>query len=298
MAQQNAAANPQVTRQARRLYIGNMPAGMGLTETMLMEFFTATVSSLGIQTPGPVVSVWVSSEGTFGFVEFRAIQDCTHCVILLQGIALGGRILKVGRPADYLPPPQYLENYIVGMSPDQYKPPDTQANALSAMAAMGIAGLSGFGMPGMAGGSMLELEAALMAASGAAAGASPSVEESPTNVLLLLNMVQASELADDEDFPDLCLDVREECEKFGVVTQVVIPRPLEEGKPNEGQVAGTPDLGPRTDDVASHGRIFVKFAEVEHCAAAKKELDGRMFNHNRVGATYYEQSKVDFGVFF
>jgi splicing factor U2AF subunit len=270
-----------------------MPAGMGLTEPMLMEFFTATVTSLGVQTPGPIVSVWVSSEGTFGFVEFRAIQDCTHCVILLQGIALGGRILKVGRPADYLPPPQYLENYIIGMPPESYKPPDTQTTAFSAMAAMGVAGLSGFGMPGMGGGSMLELEAAL--AAHAATSAAPT--EPPTHVLLLLNMVQPAELADDEDFPDLCLDVREECEKFGTVEQVVIPRPLEEGKPNEGAVAGTKDLGPRTDDVTAHGRIFVKFSDVEHCAAAKKELDGRMFNHNRVGATYFEPEKLDFGIF-
>jgi len=60
-----AAANPQLTRQARRLYCGNLPVGMGLTESILAEFFNATVRSLGVQTPNPVLSTWMSSEGTF-----------------------------------------------------------------------------------------------------------------------------------------------------------------------------------------------------------------------------------------
>lgn len=65
LAKQMASANPQLTRLARRLYVGNLPIGVGLTESIITEFFNATVKSLGIATPNPILSSWLSSEGTF-----------------------------------------------------------------------------------------------------------------------------------------------------------------------------------------------------------------------------------------
>merc|ERR1712130_297535 len=71
------AANPQLTQQARKLYVGNLPVGIAINEQMLTEFFNSTVTRLGITTPNPVLSSWRSSEGTFCFVEFRSVQDTT-----------------------------------------------------------------------------------------------------------------------------------------------------------------------------------------------------------------------------
>ncbi len=63
LASQMAGANPQLTRQCRRLYVGNLPVGMGFTEKILLDFFSAQIAPLGVNTPNPVLSVWLSQEG-------------------------------------------------------------------------------------------------------------------------------------------------------------------------------------------------------------------------------------------
>lgn len=49
----------------------------------------------------------------------------------------------------------------------------------------------------------------------------------PTEVLCLLNMVTADELRDEEEYEDILEDIKEECNKYGVVRSVEIPRPIE-----------------------------------------------------------------------
>jgi len=131
--------NAQATRQCRRLYVGNLPVGIGLNEKVLLEFFNTNVTSLGVKTPNPVLSVWLQTEGTFCFVEFRSVADTTNCMSLLQGITLGGRQLRVGRPAgDYKPPPPGLENYVVGFPPGTWASgmPGSVSNSVSPLAAL------------------------------------------------------------------------------------------------------------------------------------------------------------------
>lgn len=269
LMQQMQAANPQATRQARRLYIGNMPTGMGLTEVMLQEFFNTTVISMGVLTPQPVMSVWISAEGNFCFVEFRAIKDATACLALLQGLTLGGRALKIGRPSDYKPPPPHLENFIVGLPSDSYKPPAPSGD--------GPVGLLGLNLPtptlnfASAPGQQnhaLGLTVPVFTPPGLTFEP-PGITEQATEVLLLVNMVTEDELKTDEDFQEIVLDVREECEKFGELLEVVIPRPGESGV----------------------GRIFARFAAADSCAKARMALDGRTFNNNRVDASFYDLAK-------
>jgi splicing factor U2AF subunit len=290
LMQQMQAANPQATRQARRLYIGNMPTGLGLTEAMLQEFFNTTVISMGVLTPQPVMSVWISAEGNFCFVEFRAIKDATACLALLQGLTLGGRALKIGRPSDYKAPPPHLENFIVGLPSDSYKPP-----APSGSGPVGLLGLNlptpilnfasapgqqnhalGLTMPVFSPPG-LTYEAAQLGLS----------SEPPTEVLMLVNMVTEAELGVDEDFEDIVLDVREECEKYGELLEVVIPRPSGDGP--DTKLSGGRDSGPRIG--VAVGRIFARFANVESCAQARNALDGRTFNSNRVDASFYDLAK-------
>jgi len=297
LAQQMAAANPQLTRQARRLYVGNLPVGMGLTEKMLTDFFNATVTGLGIATPLPVLSTWLSSEGTFCFVEFRGVQDASACMSLLQGISLGGRSLRVGRPADYKPPPPHLENFIVGYPPGAPPPPPTTpqaAAALSAVSGLSISALNPLLAPPIPGQPNLGASAAAtnllsnimpsppmpsaqiiptsssITASGGQ-GSSANKDQIPTRVLLLLNMVTASELVNDEEYEDIRDDVKEECSKFGVVEEVVIPRP--------------------TDSSVGVGSIFVLFREPSMSQSAVSALHGRSFNNNVVEASFYSEAK-------
>lgn len=49
----------------------------------------------------------------------------------------------------------------------------------------------------------------------------------PTEVLCLLNMVTPDELRDEEEYEDILEDIKEECNKYGSVRSVEIPRPIE-----------------------------------------------------------------------
>ena len=95
----------------------------------------------------------------------------------------------------------------------------------------------------------------------------------PSRVLCLLSMVDAEELRDDQEYADIKEDITEECSKFGIVTQIVIPRPDARGAA-----------------VGGLGKVFVEFANAEQCAAAKKSLQGRKFADRTVIATSYPET--------
>lgn len=48
-----------------------------------------------------------------------------------------------------------------------------------------------------------------------------------TEVLCLLNMVTADELRDEEEYEDILEDIKEECNKYGIVRSIEIPKPIE-----------------------------------------------------------------------
>jgi len=281
---QMGGANLQLTRQARRLYVGNLPVQLGLTEPLLLEFFTNAVISLGVITPNPILSVWISSEMTFCFVEFRSIADATACLTLMQGIALGGRTLRVGRPADYTALSPAYDNFIVGFPPGTYKPPSTDKKpsdigALTAGNLLGLQPTPASSTSTPAGGSTTTQESKEAKAIKTAIAQtkidihSVAHSDKPTKVLHLLDMVKASELEDDNEYLDILEDVKEECSKHGTVGQVIIPRPTQ---PYPGQLIGT---------------ILVLYASTEQTQKAKEALDGMTFSQNRVRAAYYDEVK-------
>ena len=49
---------------------------------------------------------------------------------------------------------------------------------------------------------------------------------SATEVLCLLNMVTEDELVDDDEYEEILEDVKEECNKYGIVKSIEIPRPI------------------------------------------------------------------------
>jgi len=96
--------NPQQTRQARRLYVGNIPEGIG-DEELVAFFNTAMTSSpVPLKVTPPVVGAQLNREKSFAFLEFAAIDDAT-AGMALDGITLEGQSLKVRRPKDYVPLP-------------------------------------------------------------------------------------------------------------------------------------------------------------------------------------------------
>jgi splicing factor U2AF subunit len=94
-------------------------------------------------------------------------------------------------------------------------------------------------------------------------------------VLQLLNMVTAEELMDNDEYEEICADVKEECEKFGTVLEIKVPRPA---------------AGRQTAGV---GKIFVKFEDAESAKKAMQSLAGRKFAHRTVVVTFYGEEYFD-----
>ncbi|KAJ2897062.1 splicing factor u2af large subunit [Zalerion maritima] len=97
-----------------------------------------------------------------------------------------------------------------------------------------------------------------------------------TRVLSLLNMVTPEELMDDEDFAEICEDVRDECSKFGAIADMKVPRPIG-----------------ATRQSAGVGKIFVKYEEAESATKALRALAGRKFADRTVVTTYFPEENFE-----
>ena len=86
-------ASPQQSRQARRLYVGNIPAAA--TEADIAQFFNFHLSNTGkcAYTP-PVTGVQIHAGKAFAFVEFMRVEDATLCMAL-DGIVFDNQKVKV-----------------------------------------------------------------------------------------------------------------------------------------------------------------------------------------------------------
>ncbi|XP_021962964.1 splicing factor U2AF 50 kDa subunit isoform X2 [Folsomia candida] len=98
------AVGATVTRQARRLYVGNIP--FGISEDEMMEFFNQQMHLSGLaQAPGnPILACQVNLDKNFAFLEFRSIDETTQAMAF-DGINFRGQSLKIRRPHDYQPTP-------------------------------------------------------------------------------------------------------------------------------------------------------------------------------------------------
>lgn len=94
-----------------------------------------------------------------------------------------------------------------------------------------------------------------------------------SSVLLFLNMVTPEELEDDEEFEDILLDVKEECEKYGEILEIKVPR-LRDGV-----------------DLTHVGKIFVRFKTQDQSTAALRSLAGRKFADRTVLGSYFPEAK-------
>lgn len=254
----------QGTRKARRLYVGNLPAGH-ISEQMLVDFFEAAVYQAGIVMAGlpgkPVVSAWVSTDDDrrFAFVEFRTMEECANA-LSLNGIVFQGESLRISRPSDF-------------------------DDAVRAMQAQGITIPPGPGLPMMpaaaapaAGIGTMQLAAAITPgtlAMGALMAQAVAPAPAATSAMKLENMVKTEDLQDPDDIEDIKGDVREECEKNGVVKSVYIPGPGQSGC----------------------GNVYVLFGDTAAAVKAQGNMHGRLFDGAKIIATFYDVAKMESATF-
>lgn len=98
-----SAAIATVTRQARRLYVGNIP--FSTTDEDMMAFFNGhiqRVNGAATHDGKAVLSCQINLEKNFAFLEFRSMDETTQA-INFDGITYRGQSLKIRRPHDYHP---------------------------------------------------------------------------------------------------------------------------------------------------------------------------------------------------
>ncbi|XP_065065497.1 splicing factor U2AF 50 kDa subunit-like [Rhopilema esculentum] len=102
----------QMTRQARRLYVGNIP--FGITEELMIDFFNAKMieAKLTTQPGNPVLACQINLDKNFAFLEFRSVEETTQAMAF-DGIMLQGQAVKIRRPQDYQPIPGISESATV-----------------------------------------------------------------------------------------------------------------------------------------------------------------------------------------
>ena len=82
-------------------------------------------------------------------------------------------------------------------------------------------------------------------------------------------MLTAADLNDPEEYQDILDDTREQCQEFGALQSVVIPK--------LGQPGAT--------------KIFLEYSSPQDAAAAIRGLQGRTFDGRLVEATYWDEQK-------
>ncbi|GFP97388.1 splicing factor u2af large subunit a [Phtheirospermum japonicum] len=98
--------------------------------------------------------------------------------------------------------------------------------------------------------------------------------EIPTKILCLSEAVTTDELMDDGEYEEILEDMKEECQKFGELIDVVIPRPI-----------------PNAAHSEAIGKVFLEYSDTAGCTKAKTALGGRKFGGNSVVALYYPEDK-------
>ncbi|KAJ3262265.1 hypothetical protein HK103_002678 [Boothiomyces macroporosus] len=106
-------------------------------------------------------------------------------------------------------------------------------------------------------------------------GANGMKPAEPTHVLMMLNMVTGDDLENDEDYESILEDIKLECETFGPISEIHIPRP----HPHKF--------------VAGVGKVFVKFENIKDCERAQRDLAGRRFNKRTVLTTFFDEIKLE-----
>lgn len=97
----------------------------------------------------------------------------------------------------------------------------------------------------------------------------------PSPVLRLLNLIDDSHLQSEEEYEDILEDMKEECQKYGSVVSLLIP------KENPGK-----------------GQVFVEFANSCDSKEAQRLLTGRTFDGKFVVATFYPLSAYKRGYLY
>merc|ERR1712046_118945 len=96
--------DPNVSRKMRRLYLGNLPYHLGVTEDSFSKQLFDTMKERGLcndPNQNPVLHVWFASDtgANYGFCEVASIEE-TERALQLDGMLVLGVPVSIKRPND------------------------------------------------------------------------------------------------------------------------------------------------------------------------------------------------------
>merc|ERR1712176_258423 len=182
-----AAADPNASRKSRRLYLGNLPYHLGVTEDSFSKQLFDTMKERGMcndPNQNPVLHVWFARDkgANYGFCEISSIEE-TDRALQLDGIIVLGVPVSIKRPNDAVGPVGMLGGVAMGMG--------------------------GMAVPGQ--GPMLALPAAQVNAT------------SP--IIRIDEILKVDDKTTKDDYSDVVEDMREGCGAHGKLLGVLIVRP-------------------------------------------------------------------------
>jgi splicing factor U2AF subunit len=99
-----AGGRPAEDKQARKLYVGNIPP-TSTTETITQVLEIAMRAAKPHAAPGDiVVSCFVNLDKKYAFAEFRSAEEATFALQTFDQLPFMGHNLKLRRPSDYRDP--------------------------------------------------------------------------------------------------------------------------------------------------------------------------------------------------
>jgi splicing factor U2AF subunit len=184
---ETAGGNVDATRKLRRLYLGNLPYHLGVTEDSFSTQFYNTLKERGLcndADQNPIQHVWFAREkgANYGFVEMASVEE-TERALGLDGLLVCGVPITIKRINDSVSPLASIGNVRPGQMPP------------------------GPGMPG----SMLALPGVLATAT--------------SRIVVIKQILKYEGSTTEEDFKDVVEDMQEGCSAHGKLNKVLMIRP-------------------------------------------------------------------------
>lgn len=225
-----------VTNGPGKIFIGGLPYNLEDEQIMeLLRAFGPIKSFHQVKDPGAV-----TSKG-YAFCQYEDPKNAEDAINGLNGMKLGEKTLSVRVAVTTNSAPQQQQPQFI-----QQTPSFQQQFATGMQPPMGATGYP----PQYS------------------TQSNPLAYSQPTRVLKLKNMLTAEDLVNDEEFNDIKEDVRLECQEYGNVLNLVMPRTKDGYNP------------------AAEGYIFVEFSNTDMAKNAALALHGRKFAERTVNVEY------------
>jgi len=287
-----------------KIFLGGLP--YHLTDAQVLELLAAFGRVKAFHLVRDVGSA--TSKG-YGFVEYSDPNVTDVAVMGLEGMELGGGKSLTARKASAREGGSDLDQHIPIPTPGRSMETNLMSTGTNVVGGVDVDALLNAAMggaepmpalshqqPTISSASLAEahsVSAAVdaMFANAGATGAPPPLSngvhgdasnmsmpqgnnmyQHPSSILVLLNMVMDEDLATDETFTDLYDEVKGECEKFGRLISMKIPRPI--------------DRYP----MSAVKKIFLEYNSIQDAQNAERELAGRAFGPNVVQCAYFDES--------